>query len=179
MAWSFEELISYASRGTWIRPGDVLGSGTCGSGCLLELRGRHGATRYPWLAPGDTVTLHVEGIGDAQQHGRGRGRSGRAAAGTAGTAAQPGGGMRIDCHAHVHPPAYREALGPLPLPPTDARRLLEATMERHGIDAAVISVGPPARFHRRRRRARPTLARRANDGIAEVVRDEPQRGSPG
>jgi 2-keto-4-pentenoate hydratase/2-oxohepta-3-ene-1,7-dioic acid hydratase in catechol pathway len=63
MAWSFEELISYASRGTWIRPGDVLGSGTCGSGCLLELRGRHGRDAYPALQAGDTVTLSVEGIG--------------------------------------------------------------------------------------------------------------------
>jgi 2-keto-4-pentenoate hydratase/2-oxohepta-3-ene-1,7-dioic acid hydratase in catechol pathway len=63
MAWSFEELVSYASRGTWIRPGDVLGSGTCGSGCLLELRGRHGEAGYPWLAPGDEVTLTVQGIG--------------------------------------------------------------------------------------------------------------------
>lgn len=63
MAWSFEELVSYASRGTWIRPGDVLGSGTCGSGCLLELRGRHGRDSYPPLDAGDTVTLSVEGIG--------------------------------------------------------------------------------------------------------------------
>ncbi len=63
MAWSFEELISYASRGTWIRPGDVLGSGTCGSGALLELRGRNGADDYPWIAAGDRVELTVEGIG--------------------------------------------------------------------------------------------------------------------
>ncbi len=63
MAWSFEELISYASRGTWIAPGDVLGSGTCGSGCLLELRGRHGDDAYPPLTVGDRVTLAVEGIG--------------------------------------------------------------------------------------------------------------------
>ena len=45
MAWSFEELVSYASRGTWVRPGDVLGSGTCGSGCLLEL----------WVVTGATI----------------------------------------------------------------------------------------------------------------------------
>ncbi len=63
MAWSFEELIAYASRGTWIRPGDVLGSGTCGSGCLLELRGRYGGHDYPPLAVGDAVTLSVQGIG--------------------------------------------------------------------------------------------------------------------
>lgn len=63
MAWSFEELISYASRGTWIRPGDVIGSGTCGSGSLIELRGRRGSDLYPWLTPGDTVNLSVQGIG--------------------------------------------------------------------------------------------------------------------
>jgi 2-keto-4-pentenoate hydratase/2-oxohepta-3-ene-1,7-dioic acid hydratase in catechol pathway len=63
MAWSFEEMVSYASRGAWIRPGDVLGSGTCGSGCLLEMWGRHGRDGYPPLGPGDTVSLTVEGIG--------------------------------------------------------------------------------------------------------------------
>ena len=44
-------------------PGDLLGSGTCGSGCLLELWGRHGRDHIPPLAAGDTVTLNVEGIG--------------------------------------------------------------------------------------------------------------------
>jgi 2-keto-4-pentenoate hydratase/2-oxohepta-3-ene-1,7-dioic acid hydratase in catechol pathway len=63
MAWSFAELVSYASRGTWVRPGDVLGSGTCGSGCLLELWGRRGRDFHPPLGPGDVVSLHVEGIG--------------------------------------------------------------------------------------------------------------------
>ena len=63
MAWSFAELVSYASRGTWIRPGDVLGSGTCGNGCLLELWGRRGRDFHAPLGPGDVVSLHVEGIG--------------------------------------------------------------------------------------------------------------------
>jgi 2-keto-4-pentenoate hydratase/2-oxohepta-3-ene-1,7-dioic acid hydratase in catechol pathway len=63
MAWSFEELVSYASRGTWVRPGDVLGSGTCGYGCLFELWGTEGPDAHPPLGPGDTVALHVEGIG--------------------------------------------------------------------------------------------------------------------
>ena len=63
MAWSFPELVSYASRGTWVRPGDVLGSGTCGNGCLLELWGRRGREGLPPLGPGDVVSLHVEGIG--------------------------------------------------------------------------------------------------------------------
>ena len=41
MGWTFEEMVAYASRGTEVRPGDVLGSGTCGNGgCLAELWGR-------------------------------------------------------------------------------------------------------------------------------------------
>ncbi|MET7608665.1 fumarylacetoacetate hydrolase family protein [Streptomyces avermitilis] len=63
MAWTFEEMAAYASRGTWIHPGDVLGSGTCGSGCLAELWGRNGELSPPPLVPGDTVTMTVEGIG--------------------------------------------------------------------------------------------------------------------
>jgi len=61
MAWSFEELVTYASRGAWIKPGDVLGSGTCGNGCLFELWGR--GQEWSPLAPGDLVTLAVQGIG--------------------------------------------------------------------------------------------------------------------
>lgn len=63
MAWSFAELIAYASRGTWVRRGDVIGSGTCGGGCLAELWGWRGTTDPPPLAVGDVVELSVEGIG--------------------------------------------------------------------------------------------------------------------
>jgi 2-keto-4-pentenoate hydratase/2-oxohepta-3-ene-1,7-dioic acid hydratase in catechol pathway len=63
MAWSFEELTAYASRGAWVRAGDVLGSGTCGGGCLAELWGRTGRREPPALAVGDVVTMSVEGIG--------------------------------------------------------------------------------------------------------------------
>ncbi|WP_405975732.1 fumarylacetoacetate hydrolase family protein [Streptomyces sp. NBC_00988] len=64
MSWTFEEMVAYASRGTVVRPGDVLGSGTCGNGgCLAELWGVRGRQDPAPLKPGDTVTLTVEGIG--------------------------------------------------------------------------------------------------------------------
>lgn len=64
MSWTFEEMVAYASRGTVVRPGDVLGSGTCGNGgCLAELWGVRGEQSPPPLKPGDTVTLTVQGIG--------------------------------------------------------------------------------------------------------------------
>jgi 2-keto-4-pentenoate hydratase/2-oxohepta-3-ene-1,7-dioic acid hydratase in catechol pathway len=63
-AWSFPEMVAYASRGTEVRASDVLGSGTCGSGCLVELWGRNGGRQVPPpLAIGDTVTLEVTGLG--------------------------------------------------------------------------------------------------------------------
>jgi 2-keto-4-pentenoate hydratase/2-oxohepta-3-ene-1,7-dioic acid hydratase in catechol pathway len=63
MSWSFEELVAFSSRGAWVAPGDVIGSGTCGSGCLAELWGRRGSLEPPPLAPGDVVTMTIEGIG--------------------------------------------------------------------------------------------------------------------
>jgi 2-keto-4-pentenoate hydratase/2-oxohepta-3-ene-1,7-dioic acid hydratase in catechol pathway len=62
-AWSFEQMLVYASRGAMLVPGDVIGSGTCGSGCLGELWGRSGTRAPPPLSPGDEVTMEVEGIG--------------------------------------------------------------------------------------------------------------------
>ena len=63
MAWSFEELVVFSSRGAWIAPGDVIGSGTCGGGCLFEFWGRNQRQEPPPLQPGDEVTLEVQGIG--------------------------------------------------------------------------------------------------------------------
>jgi len=64
MGWPFEELISYASRGTEVRAGDVLGSGTCGNGgCLAELWGTRGDAAPPPLKVGDVVEMTVEGLG--------------------------------------------------------------------------------------------------------------------
>jgi len=64
MGWPFPELVAYASRNTWVRAGDVLGSGTCGNGgCLGELWGRSGRLEPPPLRQGDVVEMTVEGIG--------------------------------------------------------------------------------------------------------------------
>jgi fumarylacetoacetate (FAA) hydrolase len=59
MHWSFPALIARASRGVTLQPGDVIGSGTCGSGCLLEL----GSEVHPFLEPGDEVELEIEILG--------------------------------------------------------------------------------------------------------------------
>jgi fumarylacetoacetate (FAA) hydrolase len=57
MYFSWEEVVTHACRNTVLRPGDVLGSGTVGTGCILE----HGDRR--WLQRGDVVELEVERIG--------------------------------------------------------------------------------------------------------------------
>lgn len=62
-SWTVEEQISYASRGAWLGPGDLICSGTHGGGCLTEIWGRNGRIEPAPLAPGDVVTLTVEGIG--------------------------------------------------------------------------------------------------------------------
>lgn len=61
--WSFGQLLAYASRGTRLVPGDVIGSGTVGTGCILELSRVHGADRFPYLVPGDVVRCEVDGLG--------------------------------------------------------------------------------------------------------------------
>jgi 2-keto-4-pentenoate hydratase/2-oxohepta-3-ene-1,7-dioic acid hydratase in catechol pathway len=64
IGWPIPELIAYASRNSRVVPGDVLGSGTVGSGCLAELWGRNGGPTPPALKPGDEVVMTVEGIGE-------------------------------------------------------------------------------------------------------------------
>lgn len=59
MHWSFGEIIARASDSVMLHPGDVIGSGTVGTGCLLELTKFQG----PWLNEGDVVELEVERIG--------------------------------------------------------------------------------------------------------------------
>src|SRR5438067_8814145 len=57
MHYTWDELLTRAAQNTRLVPGDVIGSGTVGGGCILE----HGDGR--WLEPGDVVELEVEGIG--------------------------------------------------------------------------------------------------------------------
>ncbi len=57
--YSFADMIARASADTYLLPGEVLGSGTVGSGSLLELTGGEG----PWLQPGDVVELEIEQLG--------------------------------------------------------------------------------------------------------------------
>lgn len=65
--WSFGDIVSYASRGTTLVPGDVIGSGTVGWGCLLEYD-ISAPERFPgWLKPGDRMELEVELIGRLDQ----------------------------------------------------------------------------------------------------------------
>jgi fumarylacetoacetate (FAA) hydrolase len=58
--FSWPEIVEHAARDTVLRPGDVLGSGTLGRGCLLELGPLEGDR---WLEPGDIVALDAPGLG--------------------------------------------------------------------------------------------------------------------
>src|SRR5262245_7864603 len=60
MYWTWPQLIAHASRDAVLRPGDVLGSGTVGTGCILELTPE---AIGGWLKPGDVVELTVERLG--------------------------------------------------------------------------------------------------------------------
>ena len=58
--YSFGQMLARASADVHVRPGDLLGSGTVGTGCLLEVKD---STLKRWLEPGDLVTLAVERLG--------------------------------------------------------------------------------------------------------------------
>jgi len=62
MDWTFAEILVRAGDGVTLHPGDVVGSGTVGTGCFLELNGSK-VTHDQWLRPGDAVSLSVEGLG--------------------------------------------------------------------------------------------------------------------
>jgi fumarylacetoacetate (FAA) hydrolase len=62
MNWTFAQIMARASYGVTLYPGDVIGSGTCGTGCFLELNGSK-ITDNQWLKPGDRVALEIDGLG--------------------------------------------------------------------------------------------------------------------
>ncbi len=67
MDWTFAEIIERCSYGVTIYPGDLIGSGTVGTGCFLELNGT-GKLRDPnyqaqWLQPNDKIKMSIDGLG--------------------------------------------------------------------------------------------------------------------
>lgn len=67
MDWTFAEIIERCAYGCEVLPGDVIGSGTVGTGCFLELNGT-GRLNDPgyqeqWLQPGDVVEMEITGLG--------------------------------------------------------------------------------------------------------------------
>jgi len=67
MDWTFAEIVERCAYGADILPGDVIGSGTVGTGCFLELNGT-GLLNDPnykvqWLQPGDVVEMEIDGLG--------------------------------------------------------------------------------------------------------------------
>jgi 2-keto-4-pentenoate hydratase/2-oxohepta-3-ene-1,7-dioic acid hydratase in catechol pathway/glyoxylase-like metal-dependent hydrolase (beta-lactamase superfamily II) len=68
MDWTFGEVISYASRGVTLSPGDVFGSGTVPTCTLVEHLSLTALESFPgWLHDGDVVTLQVQGLGETRQ----------------------------------------------------------------------------------------------------------------
>jgi len=67
MDWTFAELIERASYGTTLYPGDVIGSGTVGTGCFLELNGtgklNDAAYKEQWLEENDVIELEIDHLG--------------------------------------------------------------------------------------------------------------------
>ena len=67
MDWTFAEIIERVSYGVDVLPGDIIGSGTVGTGCFLELNGT-GKLANPdyqeqWLRDGDVVDMEISGLG--------------------------------------------------------------------------------------------------------------------
>jgi fumarylacetoacetate (FAA) hydrolase len=67
MDWTFAEIIERVSYGVDLQPGDVIGSGTVGTGCFLELNGtgKLNNPEYPeqWLQPNDVVEMEIDSLG--------------------------------------------------------------------------------------------------------------------
>ena len=61
MTWSFADIIERASYGTTLYPGDIIGSGTCGTGCFLEINGS--SDKKQWLEDGDMISIEAGILG--------------------------------------------------------------------------------------------------------------------
>lgn len=72
MDWTFAEIIERCAYGVDVYPGDVIGSGTVGTGCFLELNGTaklENPQAVPqWLQPGDVVEMEIDGLGILTNH---------------------------------------------------------------------------------------------------------------
>ena len=62
MNWTFAQILQRTSYGIQMQPGEVIGSGTVGTGCLLELNGSK-VTDNLWLKAGDEVVMEIQGLG--------------------------------------------------------------------------------------------------------------------
>ena len=67
MHWTFAQILERVSYGTTIYPGDVIGSGTVGTGCFMELNGS-GITKNQWLNSGDRVVLKIQALGELENN---------------------------------------------------------------------------------------------------------------
>lgn len=67
MTWTFAEIIERCSYGTQLFAGDIIGSGTVGTGCFFELNGTGKLTddhyQEQWLKEGDVIDMEIEGLG--------------------------------------------------------------------------------------------------------------------
>jgi fumarylacetoacetate (FAA) hydrolase len=63
MYFTWPRILAHASADVTLVPGDVIGSGTCGSGCIIELRITRGKDKHRWLLAGDVVELEAPGLG--------------------------------------------------------------------------------------------------------------------
>jgi fumarylacetoacetate (FAA) hydrolase len=67
MDWTFAEIVERCAYGVDILPGDVIGSGTVGTGCFLELNGtgllNDKNYKPQWLKEGDVVEMEITGLG--------------------------------------------------------------------------------------------------------------------
>ena len=66
MHWTFAQIIAQISKGTWLYPGDVIGSGTCATGCFYEINSAKDQSEQTWLQDGDSIKISTNKIGILQ-----------------------------------------------------------------------------------------------------------------